>query len=389
MIIRVWGTNTRNKGAELMLNSILDSVEKYNKDAIVEYNMGYEYMPYDEKIETPLKLRLIRNLGRRFLLRTKITGLLRRLKINLPSILPQYISRKDKIDIFFDASGFSYSDQFGTSSYIYQRFEQSFRRLKEKGVFTVMLPQAFGPFASENGKKMAIMLGECADIIFVRDRVSYNYLLESGCDKSKLLLYPDFTSLVKGTVPPQYSNLKGAVGIIPNKRIIDKGNIGAEEYYNFIGSVIKYIQGKNRTAYLLNIESTEDLEICRDINSVLEVKVPVITDVTALEIKGIIAQSYLVISSRFHGVASALNSGTPCLATSWSHKYEELFHDFGQDDCLLDLHNFDNFIAKVSSFMEEENNKRIKHTLLENHRIVAEKNQEMWNLIWTRYEERK
>ncbi len=121
----------------------------------------------------------------------------------------------------------------------------------------------------------------------------------------------------------------------------------------------------------------------------LEVKVPVITDVTALEIKGIIAQSYLVISSRFHGVASALNSGTPCLATSWSHKYEELFHDFGQDDCLLDLHNFDNFIAKVSSFMEEENNKRIKHTLLENHRIVAEKNQEMWNLIWTRYEERK
>src|SRR5690606_20342459 len=132
-----------------------------------------------------------------------------------------------------------------------------------------------------------------------------------------------------------------------------------------------------------------DLEICRDINTILDVKVPVITDVSALEIKGIISQSYLVISSRFHGVASALNSGTPCLATSWSHKYEELFRDFGQHDCLLDLHNFDGFTAKVASFMDEENNSRIKETLLSHHRIVAEKNKEMWGLIWSRYKERK
>ncbi len=45
-----------------------------------------------------------------------------------------------------------------------------------------------------------------------------------------------------------------------------------------------------------------------------------------------------------------------CLAfaTSWSHKYEELFRDYGMTDCVLDLNDMDAITQRISAFLSAE-----------------------------------
>ena len=75
--------------------------------------------------------------------------------------------------------------------------------------------------------------------------------------------------------------------------------------------------------------------ICEKIQSKLPFELDVIVPDTSLEVKAIIGQCQWIFSSRFHGCVSALSQNVPCLATTWSHKYEELFSDYEQIDWLV------------------------------------------------------
>lgn len=110
--------------------------------------------------------------------------------------------------------------------------------------------------------------------------------------------------------------------------------------------------------------------------------IQVVNGLDAVQTKGVIASSYMVISSRFHGVANALSSGVPCLASSWSHKYQKLLEEFDQGDCLVDLTDMEGTLAKVDRMLDADNNANTRHILKEKTQLLVAKNQEMWDFVW-------
>jgi colanic acid/amylovoran biosynthesis protein len=379
MTIQIDGTNTVNKGAELMLYAVLQEIERKYPDAKVLYNQQWSNPNY---IRTKLNFgtRPFAHLLIPVLNKCKVHGILRRLSVPCSFLTLRYPIKG--LDLVLDAGGFQFGDQWNISDYDLLLWENYYRKLKKQGTKIILLPQAFGPFETKNGKKIVGIVSKYTDIIFAREEVSYNHLIKAGADGRKIKLYPDFTALVEGIIPKRYEFLKDGICIIPNKRMIDKSTVLPENYFSFLEKIIQIIQQQGKSPFLLNHESKSDFVLCELINQQLKVPLTIVNNLTALEIKGVISQSYLVVSSRFHGVASALNSGVPCLATSWSHKYAELFKDYRQSDCVLDLSRPDKIREKVRYYLSDNVHKSVSEILPEAKRVVVEKNKEMWNIVW-------
>ena len=162
-----------------------------------------------------------------------------------------------------------------------------------------------------------------------------------------------------------------------------KGILSKECYLDYLAKLIKETQKSNHIVYLLNHQGEEDALLINDCKKTFGNQIEVVNHLNALETKGVISTAYLVISSRFHGVASALNSSVPCLATSWSHKYQALFQDYNQKDCIMSLDDIDSDIEKINQFLDKDNNDRIRDGLSKIVPVLQQKTKEMWEIIWS------
>lgn len=374
------GVETNNKGAELMLYAILQEIERKYPDA--EVMIPYLNIPQGlDFVNTSLKFRykpfyIIKKIAFRLRLGERLQKI---------GVFCNWLYDKEAVndtDYFIDGSGFAFSDQWPFSEIAIKLWKNQLSSYRKQGSKIIFLPQAFGPVSFRETKDMISVINEYADVIMPRERVSLKYLEECNVNLSKIALFSDFTSLVHGVVPEKYNHLKGAVCIIPNKRMIDKGTITIENYLKIITDIIKKAQSLGRNVYLLNHEGKGDEEIAYMCQAKLGSNIEVVTGLKGLEVKGLISTSYLCITSRFHGVASSLNSCVPCLATSWSHKYEELFKDYGMKDCVLDIVDLDKCIAKVSEFMDEDFNNSVRQKLTARLPLIQEQTRRMWEKVW-------
>ena len=380
MKIVLSGIGTVNKGAELMLYAIIQQIEH-------KYPLAKIYLPIEIEKKKLSYLLTKKNLRYRpfstlinLLNKCRMQGILRRLH------LPYHFLRNTwpiiSVDYFIDASGFYFSDQWNLSDADVKEWDILLSSYHKQGTKIVFLPQAFGPICFSNTKQILGTLNMYADLVMARDKISCTYLRKLEFDEKKLISSTDFTSLVAGVFPLQYSHLKGGICIIPNMRMIDKGTISLEKYIEVLTSIIEVGLLRGYTTYLLNHAGKQDENLAMICRERLDKKVEVVSNLNALEVKGLIASASLCITSRFHGVASALNSCVPCLATSWSHKYSELFDDYALSDCLLDFNNIDLCIQKVTEFIDIDNNNKIRIHLEEQQPKIKEKTRQMWKYVW-------
>lgn len=373
--IQIDGTNTLNKGAELMLYAILEQIECRYPNAVVFYN--FNEVGESHSIDTKHKLR--KRWGLRF--GRYPAAVLRRLHLPHTYFTAQHA--KGGLDLVLDGAGFQFSDQWNYSTDRLDKLENYYRRLKRKGTKIVLLPQAFGPFRTDSGKRIVEIISRYVDIIIARERISYNYLVEAGAAEEKIWLYPDFTSLVKGTFPNRFNTLRDRVCIIPNRKMVTHASSNMEQYLNFLKQIILAIEEGGKQVFLLNHEGRGDLTFCNEINERLNGKYTVATGLNAKEVKGLIGASSLVISSRFHGVASALNQGVPCLATSWNHKYEMLFEDFGQQGNILQVGApWNETHVKLTNILSAHD--KIQRALIVEKEKLSLQTEKMWDRIWQR-----
>lgn len=324
--VEIKGIGFPNKGAELMLAAIIHEFEvrgvkaKFSVEPYGDYGLRAKYGLFQKA--------RVHKMG------IDIGALISLLPKKLLDVFG--IVRPRDIDVVLDASGFSYGDQWG-SNLIEYRLGTTISELKNRGVKVIMLPQAFGPFKDAGTKKIAQNVLSQADKVFARDPISFEYC-QSIMNPTLLELCPDFTNLVTGRAWEGFDSLEHEVCFIPNSKMLEKTTNG-DDYINLMVKLLEFTKKQGKKPFLLIHEGESDKLLAHKMAGQVEFDLPILEPIDPLKIKWVIGQSKVVVSSRFHGLVSALSQGVPVLATGWSHKYQCLLEDYNVEDALIDVVN--------------------------------------------------
>ena len=327
MIIEIRKAGFTNKGAELMLHSIVQKLREEFPDAILTMS------PTPTNGSQPFN---------------KITALGIRPKAwlwkwgipfgDLARLIPKRLREMyglvldSEVDVVLDASGFGFSDQWGVASS--KEFERFTKRWKRQETKVIMLPQALGPFNNAKIRRYVTKFMTRVDLAFAREKVSYDYILPLIGDKAKLFLAGDFTNLYHCELPNRISLPDRSACIIPNYRMFDKADSATSAtYLPFLVKCVQRSIDEGYEPFVLIHEKVHDGLILEKISEVFPA-IRVIEENCPSVIKAVIGESTVVIGSRFHGLVSALSQGVPSLGAGWSHKYQQLFESYG----LSELH---------------------------------------------------
>lgn len=253
------------------------------------------------------------------------------------NLLPSRLVRRYRIvrerdcSALLDASGFAYSDQWGVRTIA--RGARLHRRYGRTGRPTVLLPQAYGPFDRPGTAAAAKKLFEAASLVFARDDASQRAALQVAPDVD-VRVFPDVTI---GYTPYDSTALadRVGIGIVPNVRMLDKTAAGREAYVSFLSASAETAVGAGEDVIWINHEGAGDRALIEEARRANGGIGEVFDPADAVAIKRRIGQCRGVISSRYHGLVSALSQGVPVLGTTWSHKYLALLEDFSWSDYLV------------------------------------------------------
>lgn len=232
-----------------------------------------------------------------------------------------------------DASGYAFGD--GWPAPALERRAAAARSWSRRGVPAVYLPQAFGPFRDQRVREASRAALGSARLVHARDEESLGHLRALGLPEEILRLTPDVTI---GLHPPRWTDeLPGDVAVVPNVNLVARSDdpLARERYVAALLRVVDELGRHGHHGFLLLHSTGGDAtiaEACRARRPAL----PVVVPPDGLTAKAVLARCRGVVSGRFHGLVSALSSGVPSVAHSWSHKYGHLLEDFGAPGLLCD-----------------------------------------------------
>lgn len=321
MIIEVKGVGFINKGAELMLRAILEKLKVGAPQAkiVMEVNASSPY--FDRGLLGIYQKPKLRIMGFDFSL----------LAIFIPKIVRRYLTERYglifpvDVDVILDASGFAYGDQWPLGNARLAAREA--KRLSKRGGNYIFLPQAFGPFTRKAEKAAITKALQNATAIFARDDESLLHVREI-IRGDVVQHYPDFTNAVSAQKVDVTESGQPFGVVIPNFKMLTK--MGRRKYLDILLAACKSMHELGLKVVLLNHQGTKDASLCKELIGIFDAECLYIQEPDPIRVKGIIGASAVVVCSRFHGCVSALSQGVPCIGTSWSHKYETLFKDYGR-----------------------------------------------------------
>jgi polysaccharide pyruvyl transferase WcaK-like protein len=363
-----------NKGAELMLYAVLEKMKTEFPDAIFVM-APTSSAPYLKRAKLEF-LQKAQYWKKGFQL-----GFFARIIPKEIREMYGIVLNKD-IDIVIDASGFSYSDQWGKFSCL--EMADSSKRWKKNGAKVILMPQAFGPFEGRLNKFNIRRIVKNVDLIFARDNLSFKYLITTSNKNSKIKMAPDFTNLLKGKIPKEFDLIHNQFCVVPNYRMIDKiDKKESDLYLPFMIEITKYLFEKGHKPFLLVHEGQNDKILAQKIRESVNPEINIIEETNPIKIKGILGASSGSVGSRFHGLVSALSQGVPALGTGWSHKYIMLFEDYDFPEGLLDINmSKDKIHEKLDLILNVESKALISNKIKIKSEILKQQSRAMWELVF-------
>lgn len=315
-IIDVRGTQTGNKGAQLMLEAI---VERLGPD----FTLSAQTHLTEYDVRSRLGLRQTLHLYRAPRLSPLVSNV-----IPAKARKPYGLVSDAEIEGVLDASGFAYSDQWGSKR---AQVEATFgKRQAARGVPKVLLPQALGPFSNPSVRKWSTVLFEQSTLIFARDEVSENYLRDLGLS-ARIERSPDFTIGLSST-PTELPLSEPFIAIVPNSRIVDRGGQSKRGYFDGLRDLALAAKAEGLTP-LVVVHETQDRHLAKELAEHIGAETYINPE--PRELKFVLGKASVVVTSRFHALVGALSQGVPALAWGWSHKYVELLQDFNVPDWIV------------------------------------------------------
>ena len=372
MIIEIRKAGFRNKGAELMLLAALERLRSAYPDAtltMVPSGPDGE-QPFDKV--TALGMRPKASLMRAGIDLGALAGLVPgRLRCRYGLVLDR------EVDVVLDLAGFAYSDQWGAGPS--QDLARSAKRWRARGTKVVLMPQAFGPFTNQETRRAITSAVDNCDLVLARDKVSYQHLTAVMGERESIRQYPDFTNLIDGNVPEDYDP---GVALVPNYRMIDKtGDTSGSRYIAFMSACVKRLLELDARPFMLIHEGQDDERLAQQIAEAGG-GIPIVTENDPLRIKGILGASRAVVGSRFHALVSALSQGVPAVATGWSHKYTELFEDYGFPEGVLSIDDDASHVnATLDRIVGTNTGRELSAQLLEQSQRLKAVSEEMWSAV--------
>lgn len=335
-----------NKGAELMLLSIVSKLRSTLPEIELAMETGYSSAPYKNRAmygfyQKAQFLKMGFQFGKFFNFVPK------KVRQQLGIVLDK------EIDVVIDAAGFAYGDQWGPSKA--EVLASACKQWKNNGTKIILMPQAFGPFSSRRIKNAISEIAKYADLIIARESQSYDYLLDAVGKKPNLICYPDFTNLLEPINKNSHRDLSNkTICIVPNKQILEMTNQKYDDYISKLVTLADFLNNHSYNPVILVHEHGPDESIALNINKRLSNKIPIIFEESPRAIKGIINNSMAVIGSRFHALVSALSQGVPAFAFGWSHKYKQLFLDYDFEEGIIDLNQISDACIEIHKLLSND-----------------------------------
>jgi polysaccharide pyruvyl transferase WcaK-like protein len=373
LTVEIHGGGFNNKGDHLMLCAILKRLRTRFPDVrpVVEPALGN----YEERAQLGLYQKMHeRDRGRTGFLIDWLMHEGYRAKYGL-------VVERD-VDAVLDASGFAYGDVWGSRNA--RLIEQKIKRWKAQGKPVIFLPQAYGPFERQSVREPFERAMCYPDFVCARDPGSLQHLKALGMREDRLALVPDLTVDMPGVLPDGFDCPRPYACIVPNTQMLRQTSPGtAACYLAFLADVLRIVTRRGLHPLLLRHEVRDDTALIDAIRQAADTTFTLASQPDPVHLKGIIGAADVVIGSRYHSLVSALSQAVPTLGTSWSHKYEWLFSDYGCREHLLHLPvSAEVLEARLSAMLDESCRSRLTEQL----RAVATAQHEALDAMWHRVE---
>lgn len=299
----------------------------------------------------------------------RVVGLqpIRLAMVEIPIALIAYVVRKLRLplnwvrakasraildsDVVVDVAGISFVDGRGIPITVYNALMTGLALLL--GVPVVKAAQALGPFHTQPNRFLASWVLPRLAAICARGAKTRSHLDEFGwsnvVDVADLAFSLEESASLPELLEQQIKALNNKYIVVMPSAVVrglfesDGGN-----YVQAMCALVGQIREETRLAVVIAPHSyrvgmpegrMNDGPVCREIGSHFDADDQVLTvdaDLSAGELRRLIASCELLVTSRFHAMISGLATETPTLVLGWSHKYREVLDDFGLSDFGMD-----------------------------------------------------
>ena len=253
--------------------------------------------------------------------------------------------------VVVDVAGISFADGRGFAIVVYNALMTGVPLLL--GVPTVKAAQALGPFQSIPNKWLAPLVLRRVKTVCARGARTREHLDSLGgvnaVDVADLAFsldeaagLPSAVSAVLGSIESNF------IVVMPSAVVKGIFESTGGSYVSAMASLVSEIRSKTGRSVVIAPHSyraglpegrMNDGPVCREVAEACAGDSQVLgldSDLTAGELRHLVALGSVLVTSRFHAMISGLATSTPTVVVGWSHKYKEVLDDFGLSSLGLD-----------------------------------------------------